>query len=225
MMKARKLNIILALLALTFGFSSSVKAQVDCVYGFRIYARDEAGKAIEGAKIEVKGLSERDKLPANVNPYVEKSGAYNIHAFGGQTLKGDFILKVSAAGYEVYERRFNFPVCEMQSFELSLRSAGSTEKANFERLLTVHGKVYDDWMKPFGGARIEATLADGRVYRTSSNAYGYYEIDLPRGVAKFLVTDKRIPNIIFENFKVEEKNTVLNMPVCIKCKGVVVQNH
>ena len=224
-MSARKLNVILALLALTFGFSLSVKAQVDCVYGFRIYVRNEAGKTIENARLEVKGLSEKDKLPANVNPYVEKSGAYNIHAFGGQTLKGDFVLKVSAEGYEADERKFNFPVCEMQSFELRLRPAGSTEKASFERLLTVHGKVYDDWMRPFGGARIEATMADGRIYRTSPNAYGYYEIDLPKGVAKFLVTDKRIPNMIFDNFKVEEGNTVLNMPVCIQCKGVVVQNH
>src|SRR5438132_10606058 len=112
MLSSRHLNIILALLMLAFGFNVSVKAQEDCVYGFRIYARDEAGKAIENAKIEVSGLSEKDKLPSYVHSYAEKSGVYIVHGLVGTTVKGDFILKVSAEGYEVDARKFNFPVCE-----------------------------------------------------------------------------------------------------------------
>src|SRR5947208_2646375 len=121
MMKARKLNIILALLALSFGFSLSVKAQADCVYGFRIYVRNEAGKAIENAKLEVAGLSEKDRLPPNVKSYMEKSGVYNIHNFGGATIDGDFLLKISVNDYEADERRIKFQVCEMQSIVLVVR--------------------------------------------------------------------------------------------------------
>jgi len=217
-MSARKLKIVLALVALAFGFSLSVKAQADCVYGFRIYARDEAGKAIENAKVEVSGAGENDKLPSNVNSYIEKSGVINVHGFGGTTVEGDFVLKVSAAGYEAYERKFNFPVCEMQSFELRLRPAGSTAKAAFERLFNLHGKVYDEEMKPVGNAKVEAKSAEGRVYQTASNAYGFYEIDLPKGVATIRVSDSRISDVVFENFKIEKNYSVLNVPVCLKCK-------
>ena len=223
-MSARKLNIVLALLALTFGFSLSVKAQEDCVYGFKIYVRDEAGKAIESAKVEVSGASENNKLPSNVSSYVEKSGVYNVHGYGGTTVKGDFILKVSAEGYEAYERKFNFPVCEMQSFELRLRPASSTEKASFERLFNLHGKVYDEEMKPLGGAKIEAKSAESRVYQTSSNAYGFYELDLPKGIATIRITDSRIPDVVFENFKVDKNYSVLNVPVCLKCKQAESKN-
>jgi hypothetical protein len=224
MAKGRNLKITLALLALTFGFSLSVKAQEDCVYGFRIYVRDEAGKAIENATVEVKGLSQKDKLPPSVKPYMEKSGVYNVHNFGGTTVDGDFLLKISAAGYEAYERPIKFPVCEMQSFELRLRPAGSNEKASFDRLYTVHGKVFDEEMKPFGNARVEARSADGRVYQTSSNAYGFYEIDLPKGVATIRVTDSKVPDVLFENFKIEKNYSVLNVPVCLKCKQTETKN-
>jgi hypothetical protein len=218
MAKSRILEIVLGLIALTFGFSLSVKAQADCVYGFRIYVRNEAGKAIENAKLEVRGLSQKDRLPPNVKSYMEKSGVYNIHNFGGTTIDGDFLLKISVNDYESDERRIKFPVCEMQSFELVLRPIGSTEQASFERLFTVHGKVFDEEMKPFGNAKVEAKSADGRVYQTSSNAYGFYEIDLPKGIAAIRVTDSRIPDVVFENFKIEKNYSVLNVPVCLKCK-------
>jgi hypothetical protein len=224
MMNARKLNIVLALIALTFCFSFGVKAQEDCVYGFKIYARDKAGKAVENGKIKVSTLSETDKLPSNVTSYVEKSGVYNVHGYGGTTVKGDFVLNVSAEGYEAYERKFNFPVCEMQSFELRLRAVGSTEKASFERLFNVHGKVYDEEMKPFGNAKVEAKSAEGRVYQTSSNAYGFYEIDLPKGVATIRVTNSKIPDVVFKDFKIEKNYSVLNVPVCLKCKQAESKN-
>jgi hypothetical protein len=173
---------------------------------------------VENAKIELAGASEKDKLPSNVNSYVDKSGVYNVHGFGGMTVKGDFLLKISAAGFEPYERRFNFPFCEIQSFELKLRPAGSTAKAEFERLFTVHGKVFDEDMKPFGNAKVVASNSDGRVYQTNSNAYGYYTFDLPKGVTTIRVTDSKIPDVVFDNYKVEKNYSILNVPVCLKCK-------
>jgi hypothetical protein len=219
MSRLKNLNIILALIVLVFSFNFSIKGQEeDCVYGFKIYARDETGKTVANAKIELAGATERDKLPSNVNSYVDKSGVYNVHGFGGATVKGDFLLKISAEGFEAYERQFNFPVCEIQSFELKLRPAGSTAKAEFERLLTVHGKVFDEDMKPFGNARVEAKRSDGRIYQTSSNAYGYYTFDLPKGVTTIRVTDNKIPDVVFDSYKVEKNYSVLNVPVCLKCK-------
>jgi hypothetical protein len=216
---------ILALVILILSFSFSIEAQEDCVYGFRIYARDETGKAIENAKLEVSGSSEKDKLPSNMNSFAEKSGVYNIHGSGGTTAEGDFLLKISAEGFETFERQFKFPVCELQSFELKLRPAGSTDKVDFERLFTVHGKVLDEDSKPFGNAKVEARISDGRVYQTFSNAYGYYTFDLPNGVATIRVTDSKIPDVVFDNYKIEKNYSVLNVPVCLKCKQKESKNQ
>ncbi len=211
-------NRILFLTVLIIGFSLSAHAQMDCAYGFDIYVRDEAGKIIDNAKHEVSGVSKKDKLPSAFRvSFIE--GAYFVGAtMYGSTIHGNFLLRVSAAGFETYERQFNFPVCEIQSYELRLLPEGSTRKPRFERLFTLHGKVFDEDRKPFGSAKIEARSADGRVYQTSSNAFGYYEIDLPIGVANIHVTDNRIPDVIFDNFKIEKNRSVLNVPVCLKCK-------
>jgi hypothetical protein len=218
MMSVRRLSTIFALMALTFGFSLSVKAQEDCLYGFKIYVRDETGNRIENAKLEASGLTERDELPDYVKPHLVEGGAYMMASDAGVTVKGNFVLRVSAEGFDTYERRFNFPVCEYQRFELRLRPQGSTAKADFERLFNLHGKVFDEGMKPFGDAKVEAKSAEGRVYQTSSNAYGFYEIDLPGGAAHIRITNSRIPDVIFENFKIEKDKSVLNVPVCLKCK-------
>jgi hypothetical protein len=211
-------NRILFLIVLVFGFSLSVNAQEDCAYGFRIYARDETGKAIENAKLEVSALGAGEKLPSHVNFYVDKSGVYNIRGYGGRTVKGDFVLKISAEGLQPYERQFNFPICEVQSFELRLRPKGLTAKAELEKLFKVHGKVFDEDRKPFGSAKIEARGADGRVYQATSNQYGYYEIELPKGVMNIRVSASKIPDVVFDNYKVEKNYSVLNVPVCLKCK-------
>lgn len=212
-------NQILVLIGLFLGCAFSVKAQEeDCLHGFKIYVHDETGKRIEGAKLEVAGLTEKDKLPADVKPTVGYSGAYIIANDEGTTIDGNFVLKVSAAGFEPYERQIKFPVCEFQIFELKLKPKGSDAKAEFERLFNFHGKVYDEEKKPFANAKIEATYESGKVYQTTSNAYGYYEFDLPKGVANIRVTNSRIPDIHFDNYKVEEDNYVLNVPVCLKCK-------
>jgi Carboxypeptidase regulatory-like domain len=208
---------ILTLIVLVFGFSLSVNAQRDCSYGFRIYVRDEAGKTIENAKHEVSGVSQKDKLPAAFQVYFTEGAYFAGAIMRGPTIRGNFLLRVSAAGFETYERQVNFPVCEIQSYELRMRPEGSTRQALFERLFTVHGKVFDEDKKPFGNAKVEARSADGRVYQTTSNAYGYYKIDLPKGTMSIRISDARIPDVVFDNYKIEKNYSVLNAAVCLKC--------
>ena len=214
----KRLDKMVALVILALAFSFSAKAQEDCLYGFKIYVRDGTGKRIENAKLEASSLAEKDKLPDDVKPRLGYSGAYVMASDEGTTVKGNFLLRVSAEGFETYERQFNFPVCEFQIFELKLRPKDSATKASFERLVNLHGKVFDEEMKPFANAKVQATFTDGRIYQTISNAYGYYEFDVPEGVANIRVTESRIPDIVFDNFKIEDINSVLNVPVCLKCK-------
>jgi hypothetical protein len=218
MKRLKTINIFLAFIVSIFGFSFGAEAQEDCVYGYKIYVRDEAGKLIANAKLELSGVSEKDKVPSELSSYLDKGGVYNIHGYAAAAVEGDFLLKISAAGFETYERQFKFPACELQSYELSLRPAGSNAKADFERLFTVHGKVFDEEMKPFVNAKVEARSSDGRAYQTYSNAYGYYTFDLPKGVTNIRITDSRIPDVAFDSYKVEKNYSVLNVPVCLKCK-------
>ena len=99
MMSVRNLNIILALLALTFGLSLSAKAQEDCVYGFRISVRDDTGKAVENGKLEVTRFN-GTQVPGNVIFYIDKERIYNINGGMGSTVRGDFIFKISAEGFD-----------------------------------------------------------------------------------------------------------------------------
>jgi hypothetical protein len=195
-----------------------VRAQADCGYGFKIYVKDAAGKVIENAKTEVAGLTAKDKLPAAFRATSSKE-AYFVAVTYGTPVRGNFLLSVSAEGFETYEWRFNFPVCEVQSFELRPVPKGSTARARFERLLTVHGKVFDEDKKPFGNASIVARSADGRVYQTTSNAYGYFKFDLPKGPAKVRVTGGKIPDVVFDDYVVNKNYSVLNVAVCLKCDG------
>jgi hypothetical protein len=193
-------------------------AQADCGYGFKLYVRDAAGKVIENAKAEVAGLTAKDKLPQELQVSFSE-GAYSVAVTYGRPARGNFLLRVSAEGFETYEWRFNFPACEFQSFELRPAPKGSTAGARFERLFTVHGKVFDEDKKPFGNASIVAGSADGRVYQTTSNAYGYFKFDLPKGTAKVRVSGPKIPDVVFDDYVVSKNYSVLNVAVCLKCDG------
>jgi hypothetical protein len=218
MLRLEKLKRILALMVLVLVLNCSAGAQEDCSYGYKIYVRDEAGKAIGNGKLEVSGL--RFPLSRQVNSYVDQDAVYNIIGLMGSTIKGDFLFRISAEGFEPYERQFNFPVCEIQRFELRLQTKGSTAKALYERLFILHGKVFDEDKKPLGSVKIEAKSADGRIYQTVSNPYGYYEIGLPVGTADIRVFDNRFPDLVFKAYKIEKNRSVLNVPVCLKCNRI-----
>ena len=208
---------ILVLIVLVLGFGFNATAQEDCVYGYKIYARDETGKPIENGKLEVSGLNDKVKLPPNVTYYVDKIGVYKINVTSGSTIKGAFRFKISAEGFETYERQFNFPVCAIQHFELRLPAKGSKAQASYERLFILHGKVFDEDRKPLADAKVEAKSANGRVYQTYSNQYGYYELDMPKGMATIRISSSSFPDIVFDSYKMDENYSVLNVPVCLKC--------
>jgi len=219
-LSSRKLKLIFTLIVLVLGFTLTAEAQdEDCAYGYKIYVRDEAGKPVENAKLEVSGVTAKDKLPDEVKPFLGNDGAYIVAGETGTTVEGNFLLRVSAKGFETYERKFSFPECEYQTIELRLHAEGSTNKATFERLSNLHGMVYDEEMKPFKGAKVEISYAGGQVLHASSNAYGFYEIDLPQGAATTIrVTGDGIADVVFENYKLDEDRPTLNIPVCRKCK-------
>jgi hypothetical protein len=216
MFRPSTLSTFLVLLTLSFGLDVGVTAQKDCIFGYKIYVRDETGKSIANGQLEVSVL-DKSKLPPSISHYIDKDGIYHINAGYGSTLKGDFLFKISAEGFQSYERQFNFPVCEIQPFELRLPPKGSKARASYERLFILHGKVFDEDRKPLKDARVEAKSAGGRIYQTYSNQYGYYELGLPKGMTTVRISSNRFPDIVFDNYRMDKNYSVLNVPVCLKC--------
>ncbi len=217
MVVLRKLSGVFALIILLIGCASSAKSQADCAYGYRIYLRDGSGKSITNAKVEVFGLSKRDKLPdAFRNAFINRVYFVGFVMYGC-SYPGHFLLRVSADGFQSYEQPITFTE-GLVACELRLGPKGSGTKAEFERLATLHGKVVDQRGLPVDGVQVEATNTNRRVYQARSSDSGYYELDLPKGVNTIRFTGTDIAPIVFENYRIEGKDPNLDVSVCRKCK-------
>lgn len=202
---------------LLVGCSASAKSQADGTYGYRIYLRDGSGNSVPYAKVEVFGASEKDRLPTAFKNLFT-SGAYFVgFIMYGIAYPGDFRLRVSAEGFQSYERPITFTE-GLVACELTLPPVGSMLTGQFEILATLHGRVVDQKARPFSGAQIEAKNAHGKVYQDKSNESGYYSLDLPKGIYTVRLTGTEIAPVVFENYKVQDKYANLNVRVCRKCR-------
>jgi hypothetical protein len=217
MVVLRKFSRVFVVITLLFCCDSSATSQADCAYGYRIYIRDGSGKSITNAKVEVFGLSEGDKLPAAFqNAFINRVYFVGFVMYGC-SYPGHFLLRVSAKGFQSYEQPITFTE-GLVACELTLQPKGSTMNVNFEILATLHGRLVDQEGRPFGGGQIDATKGRGRVYQDYSSEYGYYNLDLPKGVNTIRFTGTDIAPIVFENYRIEGKDPNLDVSVCRKCK-------
>jgi hypothetical protein len=213
----KKSSIVFALMILVSASASAAKSQADCMYGYRIYIRDNSGKSIANAKVEVFDLSERDRLPAALqNTFI--NGAYFVgFIMYGCSYPGHFLLRVSADGLQRYERPITFTE-GLVACDLTLKPNGSGTNADFEMLATLRGKIVDQNGRPFGGARVEAKDKHGRIHEDFSSEYGLYNFDLPNGLSTIRITGSDIKSIVFENYRIEGRNPSLDVKVCRGCK-------
>lgn len=207
---------VFALVILLVGCVSSARAQADCMYGHRIYIRDSSGNSITSAKLEVFGVSKRDRLPNAFQNYFTRGAYFVGFIMYGCAYSGDFVLRVSAEGFQTYERPISFTE-GLAACELRLRPKGSTMQADFEILATLRGKVVDQKGRPFSGGQISARNVHGKVYQDNSNEYGYYSLDLPKGTYTVRLSGTEIAPVVFENYRIEDRDTTLNFSTCRKC--------
>jgi len=176
---------VLVLFILLCGFSYSVKSQADCRYGLKFIVRDEAGKTIENAKLELIGSDSKTKLPSYVK-LIRLDDAYVFTSTAGQTVNGNFQVKISADSFSVYEQKVNFPVCKIQTFEIKLKVLENTEKlitlsgvtfANAQKAV-LSGNVYDAYGALIVEAKITVINEKGEKFETVTNDEGFYILDL-----------------------------------------------
>lgn len=177
---------VIALFILLCGFSHSVKSQADCRYGLKFIVRDEAGKTIENAKLELIGLDSKTRLPSYVK-LIRLNDAYVFTSHAGQTVNGNFQVKISADSFSVYEQKVNFPVCKIQTFEIKLKVLENTGKlitlsgvtfAN-ARNAVLSGNVYDANGSLIVQAKVTAINERGEKFETLTNDEGIYVLNLP----------------------------------------------
>lgn len=177
---------VAALFILLFGFSYSVKSQADCRYGLKFIVQDETGKNIENVKLELTGLDSKTKLPSYVK-LIRLDDAYVFTSWAGQTVNGNFQVRISADGFNVYEQRVNFPVCKIQTFEIRLKILKNAEKLikMSENALTnaqkaiLSGTIYDAVGAIVPEVKVTAINEKGEKFEAITNNEGVYSLNLP----------------------------------------------
>lgn len=210
-MKVLRASILILLL---FGFNSGVKAQF-CVWGIRTDVRDNTGKIIENAVVELTALDKERTMPQ----HFRDGNFHGWSEWGSKIRSAEFLLKVSAEGYKNFEQKINFPFCYIQGYEVKLKSKDSNSKVNFEMLSEIFGQVTDENGKPIGNVEIKAETADGRVYKTKSTNAGFYGLYLPKGNIKIQFLSDKFTEPIFNNLEVEAENhTGFVTKICLQYK-------
>lgn len=179
--------------------------------------RDGSGNLVPKAKVEVFGATKQDRLPTAFQNYFTGGHYFVGFMMYGCAYPGDFRLRVSAEGFQSYERPITF-TGGLVAWGLTLPPEGSPLTAQFETLATLRGQVIDQHGREFSGAQIEAKNALGKVYQETSNRYGYYTLDLPSGVYTVRVTGTEIAPVIFENHKIQDKYVTLDISTCRNCR-------
>lgn len=174
----KSIHRILFLIFCIFGLNFIVNAQFDCRYGLQIYIFDEKGKPIENAKHEIFGVNKNDALPSYIKLY-KLDGVYYVIGDADTKIKGDFLLKISVEGFDVFEQKFNFSECEVQRFTLKLKPKGSNALTRFERFSILTGTVLDPLGSVVPNAKVTAINLKGDKYETITDDEGIYVLNLP----------------------------------------------
>src|SRR3712207_4678861 len=130
---------ILQLFILVLGLTVVANAQMECIWGIKLYVRDEAGQTIQDAQVKISALNQGQKMPQPIFSL----GYFFIGESSGKSLRGNFPLKVSASNFEDFETNVSFPSCDMSVYELKLKSRNSGGQASFAQLSRFVGRIID----------------------------------------------------------------------------------
>ena len=157
-------------------FLLPVYGQVDCATDNLIKVRDIDGKPVAGAKVRLFEAA-TGKFALSTNKV--KDGGYLFHDIMGQfrddqgkswRVSEQFILIVSAPGFEEFEQNVTFRNCHPKVIEVGLRPAS---------VLT--GVVYDDNGAIIPGVIIKFRGGKNTERTTKTSESGEYEITLKAG--------------------------------------------
>jgi hypothetical protein len=176
-MKVRALTILIILL---LSFCFSVEAQ-RCESSHKFYVRDNQGNLIKGVKFEFsepeEGITDRMERFLQVD-----KDDYTIY-FGMDrpTPEGNKLLKISAEGFEPFEREFYFQIGQYEVFNLTLKRNGSCETTRLEELVPFNVHVEDKDEEPVSGLKVILKSADGKTFKDKTGEYGSAHFEVLEG--------------------------------------------
>ncbi|CAN5603897.1 hypothetical protein BH20ACI4_BH20ACI4_31600 [soil metagenome] len=199
---------ILFIFLLLCGLSSIIKAQVDCGFDFRLYVRDSKGFKINDARI---------KMNLADFYYNGQTNSYNAWTLLGVGSNYKASLKIEAKGFEKFERLIDVR-CGHFSFELSLKSKGTNEKAIYEELAIIKGIVKDSNGGVISSTKVTLKDEKGNRIETITNENGYFDLTVQSGKYSldFIGTAGFAPKSV-ENF--ELKKGYQNFDVVLEVKS------
>lgn len=172
----------LTVTVLMFGFFSEANAQADCGYFITLYVRDQSGKAISNANVNLDS-----GVQLHWNSDLEAYTTFGPMGVGSRTITSR--LMVTGTGFEKFETEISLNCSSVpKSFALILQPKGSKSPADFKELaaprtasaneIVLTGVVYDINGAVIVGARIEAKRRNGVVIVGTSNGVGIYDLRL-----------------------------------------------
>ena len=202
---------ILVLFLLIGGLNFAARAQACCPFSIKIRVLDKAEKPITNAKVF---LSSEVYIDTEFD-FDYGAGAYKSHGLIGVGTRGTANIKVSADGYETFEKEIYFG-CGNQSFVLKPKPKKSKNPAEFEELAYVQGMINDSNGAPVSGARV---ILKGENFQTEdvTEVSGYFSLtEIPNGLYTLEInTGDRYAPFKVEKFNIS-KGTLLLNPVLEK---------
>jgi hypothetical protein len=218
---------VLQILVLILGLVLFSNAQ-ECGYTFlRIYLKDAEGKSIKNAEVKTfakdfnredfldypKNEVDYDTLRKNISWY-DQEQAY----IGSEGMCGghrDVGLRISAAGFEIFDKIIDLPL-GWTSYSIKLKRKGTSNVAGDVKLTRVFGKILDLEKSGILKARISVFAKETKVFEALTDLDGDYKLFLPVGQYRLEVNAESFQKYNIENFSVlDNKNLNLDLTLGI----------
>jgi hypothetical protein len=171
----------------------------------RFYIQDFDGNSIPNARIEtfvIGGNGKRKEF--NPASFSFKNGFYQVYL--GLELRGDFLFRIAAEGFETTERQVNFPRGVIQNFVLGLKRKGTSEPEIFGKLPYISGFVKDLDGRAVPKARVVFRGKENKTFETTTDLKGFYYIELKPDVYNLEVYAEGFKVQKIENRKIDLKD-------------------
>lgn len=214
---------VLWILSLILGLAIWGNAQACGPASLSIYLTNNEGEVIKNATVQFLYEESKNK------DQIELSWLEKIQGFSGTVGRWSGVkirLKISATGYNNFEKKFEIPR-GWTSYSIKLSRNGQKESPEIVSLTPFIAKVLDDNEAVIPSAMIEITEENGRKHVTSSDSDGWFFIDLPLGKYIVKVSQQGFKDLKLINFNPENSREIyLNLKLkvrgCDDCKNSIL---
>jgi hypothetical protein len=176
-----KIHSFAILIIVLLSFAAGVEAQKCGPSSHKFYVLDDQGNSIKDVKFEFAEPEEgvTDKMEKFL--LVNETSYTIFFGFDRPTPDGNKLVKISADGFEPFERIFYFRIAQYEAYNLILKRIGGTETARLEDLIHFTVGIEDKDKEPISGLKVVLKSADGKTFEYKTSEYGIARFDVLEG--------------------------------------------